>query len=91
MSPYILPMEWNYDMLWHVSRFNKISSSSSTNWSGFMQDITKGLGFNKEAAINFLPIIDLNPDDESCIYSMLKFITEEANKFGILVPCVSFD
>ena len=77
MSPYILPVEWNYDILWHVSRFNKISSGSSTNWSGFMQDIAKGLGFNKETMINFLPIIDLNPGDESCIYSTLKFITEE--------------
>ena len=56
-----------------------------------MQDITKRLGFNKEAMINFLPTIDLNPGDESCIYSTLKFITEEANKFGILVPCVTFD
>ena len=56
-----------------------------------MQDITKRLGFNKEAMINFLPIIDLKLGDESCIYSTLRFITEEANKFGILVPCVTFD
>ena len=56
-----------------------------------MQDITKELSFNKEAMINFLPVIDLNRGDESCIYSTLKFITEEANKFGILVPCVVFD
>ena len=56
-----------------------------------MQDITKGLSYNKEGVINFLPIIDLNPGDESCIYSTLKFITEEANKFGILVPGVTFD
>ena len=91
MSPYTLSVEWNYDMLWHVSHFNEISSGSSTNWSGFMQDITKRLGFNKEAMINFLPIIDLKLGDESCIYSTLRFITEEANKFGILVPCVTFD
>ena len=92
MSPYILPVEWNYDMLWHLSRFKKISSGNSTNWSGFMQDITNRLGFiNKEAMIIFLLIIDLNPGDESCIYSTLKFIVEEANKFGILVPCVTFD
>ena len=91
MSPYSLPAEWNYDMLWHVSRFNKISSGSSRHWSRFMQDITKRLDFNKEARINFLPMIDLNPGDESCIYSALKFITEEAKKFGILVPCVTFD
>ena len=91
MSPYSLPVEWNYDMLWHVSLFNKISSGSSRHWSRFMQDITKRLDFNKEARINFSPMIDLNPGDESCIYSTLKFITEEANKFGILVPCVTFD
>ena len=91
MSPYSLPAEWNYDMLWHVSRFNKISSGSSRHWSRFMQDITKRLDFNKEARINFLPMIDLNPGDESCIYSALKFITEEAKKYGILVPCVTFD
>ena len=55
-----------------------------------MQDIKKGSDFNREAMINFLPIIDLNPGDESCIYSTLKFITEEANKFGILASCVTF-
>ena len=90
MSPYSLPVEWNYDMLWHISRFNKISSGSSRHWSRFMQDITKRLDFNKEARINFSPMIDLNPGDESCIYSTLKFITEEANKFGILASCVTF-
>ena len=43
--------------------------------------ILPGLDFNKEVMINLLPIIDLNPGDESCIYSTLKFLTEEANKY----------
>ena len=77
-------------MCFGTCHFKKIPSGSSTNSSGFIQDIKKGSDFNREAMINFLPIIDLNPGDESCIYSTLKFITEEANKFGILASCVTF-
>ena len=40
--------------------------------------------------VTFLPIIDLDPSDESCIYSTLLFIIAQAKSLHI-VPCVTFD
>ena len=44
-----------------------------------------------KASISFLPIIDLNPSDENCIFSTLSFIIEKAKQMNIEVPCVTFD
>ena len=90
-TPYVLPTEWNYDFLWHSLRFLKTSSELLPNWSGFMQDITSETERKSKASIDFLPIIDMNPTDENCIYSTLLFIINEAKKLNILVPCVTFD
>ena len=38
-----------------------------------------------------LPLIDLNPSDESCIYSTLLHIIEQAKQLKIITPCVTFD
>ena len=43
------------------------------------------------ASISFLPIIDLDPSDENCIFSTLSFIKEQAKQMNIEVPCVTFD
>ena len=45
----------------------------------------------QKSTITFLPIIDLNPNDESCIYSTLLFVIEQAKRMRIPVPCVTFD
>ena len=45
----------------------------------------------QKSTITFLPIIDLNPNDESCIYSTLLFVTEQAKRMRVHVPCVTFD
>jgi len=38
----------------------------------------------------FLPIIDMNPSDSTCIYSTLMFISEHAQRYGV-TPIVTFD
>ena len=90
-SPHVLPPEWSYDFLWHSTRFIKSSSNATPNWSGFMQDVTSASEVEDKALIKFLPIIDLSSTDESCIYSTLVFIIDQAKKLDILVPCVTFD
>ena len=45
----------------------------------------------ESASIKFLPIIDLNLSDETCIYSTLLFVIEEATKLNILSPRITFD
>ena len=45
----------------------------------------------EKSEIHFLPLIDLNPSDKSCIYSSLRFIEEQAFRVRIPTPCVTFD
>ena len=40
-----------------------------------------------KSEVLFLPIIDLNPSDGSCIYSTLVYIKHQARK---LTPCITF-
>jgi len=82
----------NYDLLWHSRWFLSSEKQPRSNWSGFMQCATilapqKG----SHSSIKFLPIIDLSPSNESCIYSTLLFIIEQANKMNVGTPCVTFD
>ena len=90
-SPKVPTPEINLDLLWQTSWFFK-KSSSNPNWSGFMQAATKlqDERFKKES-IDFLPIIDLDPNDETCIYSTLQFVIKEAARLGIPIPCITFD
>ena len=37
-----------------------------------------------------MPIIDLNPSDESCIYSTLLYIISQTEKLKVRTPCVTF-
>ena len=54
-----------------------------------MQDISNG--HPPKSNITMLPIIDLNPTDESCIYSTLLFVIEQSNKLNIEIPSTTFD
>ena len=47
--------------------------SPRPSWSGFMQMVHKG-EHPGEASILFLPTIDLNPDDLTCINSTLNLL-----------------
>ena len=38
-----------------------------------------------------LPLIDLNPSDESCIYLTLNHIIDQAKCLNIEIPCVNFN
>ena len=55
-----------------------------------MQNISKG-EYSDQSKIRYLPIIDLNPTKEKCIYSTLLFIQEQAKKLNIVAPCLTFD
>ena len=81
--------EMTLDLLWKTSwLFRKCN----TNWSGFMQSATKKKDEQfKKDSIEFLPIIDLDPNNESCIYSTLQFVIGEAARLKIPTPCITFD
>ena len=44
-----------------------------------------------KSTVSFLPIIDLNPSDLSCIYSTLSFIIEQSKVLNVKTPVVTFD
>ena len=57
----------NADLVWQMGYFLK---KEQPLWSGFMQGNLSGSHPGK-ATFSFLPIINLNPSDESCIFSIL--------------------
>jgi len=62
------------------------------NWSGFMQYFSAPVDdFLPPSDIRMLPIIDLNPNDLSCIYLSLRLIENEAQKLNMPTACVTFD
>ncbi|CAG2250738.1 unnamed protein product [Mytilus edulis] len=63
--------------------------SPRVSWSGFMQTVQEG-PYPGESSIHFLPMIDLNPSDISCIFSTLSFICKEANRLQV-TPSITFD
>ena len=81
---YLLKVQ--FSISWRYSWLFRVSNGS---WSGFMQNITQRCS-TQINQISFLPIIDLNPTDENCIYSALLYICDQENKLRVKVPSVTF-
>ena len=56
-----------------------------------MQACTVNTMHPQKSQIKFLPIIDQNPNSDSCIYSTLNFVIKEAANLGLPTPCITFD
>lgn len=74
------------DLLWEVSFIMKQTRPA---WSGVMQTVHHGEHPGK-ASVQFLPMIDMNASDMSCIFSTLHFVCRQAKSFGV-TPIVTFD
>ena len=44
-----------------------------------------------KSTVSFLPIIDMDPTDFSCIYLTIAFIIDQANSLEIQTPVITFD
>ena len=44
-----------------------------------------------KSMVHLLPIIDLDPNDMSCIYSTLSFIIQQSQELELQIPIVTFD
>ena len=74
------------DLLWKVSwplRTPRIA------WSGLMQTVSDG-SYPGQSTITFLPMIDMQPTNMSCIYSTLHFVSNLAAKYKVK-PVLTFD
>jgi len=59
---------YNIDILWKTTWLLKDTCTRSS-WNGTMQMINTCGEYPGQSSIVFMPMIDLNPSDETCIYS----------------------
>lgn len=74
------------DLLWTLSW---PSVHDRPAWSGFMQLVTSGPHVTKPT-IRYLPMIDLSPSSNTCLYSTMLFIAKQAINNGT-TPILTFD
>ena len=71
---------WAADILWKTTLLFKVPRPS---WLGPMQAIYKGhLNYPGKSEIMLMPMIDIDPNDLSCIYSTLKFFSAQSRQQG---------
>ena len=88
--PYTLPNTIQTDLLWHSGWFASDKSDPRPSWNGFMQHVTRG-NHPPKSKVYMLPVIDLKPTDENCMFSTLKYIENQARELNIPDACVTFD
>ena len=74
------------DLLWKSSVMFGMPRPA---WSGMMQLVHSGRHPGK-SSVMFLPMIDMNPSDTTCVYSTLKYIQEHAHRHNF-TPIITFD
>ena len=77
----------NLDILWKTSL---LFGNPRPSWSGMMQLVYQGRHQGK-SSVMFLPMIDMNPSDVTCVSSTLHFVSEHAKQHSIAIPIVTFD
>ena len=77
----------NLDVLWKTSL---LFDTMRPAWAGMMQAIHQG-NHKGKSSITFLPMIDMNPSNVTCVSSTLKFVSEHAQRHNIANPIVTFD
>ncbi|XP_053404320.1 uncharacterized protein LOC128558588 [Mercenaria mercenaria] len=80
------PIPGNFEFLVKITRPLRPMTPS---WSGIMQTVQKG-EHPGESKVHFLPMIDMNPSDMSCIYSTLTYVAQQARLMNI-DPVITFD
>jgi hypothetical protein len=63
--------------------------SPMPGWSGVWQLAAKG-EYPGKTAIVFLPMIDMNPSEPSCIFSTMQFVSKQASRYKCS-PILTFD
>ena len=92
--PYTLPSEVYSDLLWHSGWIFSRAELPRPNWSGLLQQVFFLLVIvisPLSLKFFYLPIIDLNPSDETYIYSTLNYVQSQARMLNIPAPCITFD
>ena len=85
--------ELSVEMLLHSASISKKAEGQEPrpNWNGCMENVSSGCSHPEKFSIMMLPLIDMNPGDESCIYSTLLYIKDLANQMNIETPSIIFN
>jgi len=89
IQPDTISPSTNLDFLWHLGWFVQDKEDLRPSWAGFNDCVVRGQV--TASVIRMHPIIDLNPNDLSSVYSTLAYIAKEAEKLNIKTPTVTFD
>jgi len=89
-QPLVLPSVMNVTVLWHLSAALESNEKPTPNWWGFMQELVDG-SHAGAAQIDMKPLVDLHPTDDTCIYSTLLFVDQQARHLKVPVTCITFD
>lgn len=90
--PYTISSQIYSDLLWHSGWMFSSAEHPRSSWSGFMQHVfSSDHTISPKSEVLFLPIIDLSPSDDTCIYSTLNYVQSQARKLNMQSPCITFD
>ena len=85
--PEMAPVDAHIDLLWEMSFKYK---STTPNWSGMMHIIYENSEHPGKSSVYFLPMIDMNSSDMTCIYSTLRYVATLARTHKV-APIITFD
>ena len=74
------------DLLWDISLSIK---SRIPAWTGMMQIVHDGEHPGKSSVL-FLPMLDIDPGDTTCIFSTMMYVCSHAKRYGA-TPILTFD
>ena len=78
IPPPVASLPTTLDLVWHAGYYFQEDFGRIPSWSGFMQDVSTAATSHPVSDIRMLPIIDLNPNDMSCIFFTLNFLEKQA-------------
>ena len=90
MSSLNLIHKTNVALKWDLIRATYSLYRDVSEWSGFMRQITKEKKIDNKHDIEFLPFVDMDPNNLSTIYTTLMFVINECKKHEI-EPVITFD
>ena len=77
---------YHVDLLWEIAL---VLRPKRPAWSGLMQAVHQG-NYPGKSSVQFLPMIDWDPTDMSCIFSTLSYVCEQARAYNV-TPVITFD
>jgi hypothetical protein len=73
------------NLVWHLSGLSQIAENH------VQTGVVSCKRHSSPAVVKMLPLTDLKPTDDSCVYSTLLFVSDQAKKLKMLTACITFD